>query len=124
MNTTKVKYVPTPMVGWRDGDIYNLTTYHVSPLSGLHSLTLPEATMIADFMNRLTNPQSVRAIQSRVMTSTGKGINKLLYPRRYSVTFLDPGETVDRLQLRVVEGVIVWSEESILERLENEVFNL
>jgi hypothetical protein len=120
MINTQVKYVPTPMMGWRDGDIYDLTTYHVSPLSGLHGLTLAEANMVAAFMNRLHNPQSIRVIENRVMTSTGKGINKLLYPRRYSVTFLDPGETVDRLQLRVVDGAIVWSKDSILERLENE----
>jgi hypothetical protein len=111
-------YIPTLMVGWRDGGIYNLTTYHVNPLSGLHGLTLTEANMVAAFMNGLNNPQSIRAIQSRVLTSTGKGINKLLYPRRYKMTFLDEGETIDRLCLKVVDGAIVWSEDSILERLE------
>jgi hypothetical protein len=120
MINTQVKYVPTPMVGWRDGDIYNLTVYHVSPLPKLHSLTLPEANMVTSFMNRLHNPQSIRAIENRVATSLGKGINKLLYPRRYKMTFLDEGETVDRLCLKVVDGAIVWSKDSILERLEND----
>jgi hypothetical protein len=119
MINAQVKYVPTPMVGWREGAIYNLTSYHVSPLPKLHSLTLVEASMVAAFMNGLNNPQSIRAIENRVAASLGKGINKLLYPRRYKMTFLDEGETVDRLCLRVVDGAIVWDKSSILERLEN-----
>lgn len=102
----KVKYYPTNMLGWRDGHTYPLAGYHVYPLSNLANLTLEEANMVSEFMNSLVNPQSIRAIQAKLLMTRGKkGLDRLLGG--------------DVLCLQMVEGAIVWGEGSLLEELEN-----
>jgi hypothetical protein len=120
MTYTKVRYSPTPMLGWRDKDTYELDTYHVAPLRSLSHLSLEEAQMVAAFMNRLKDDRSIRAIEARVfMGNVVEGLDKLLKPRQRRPTLLDPSEVEDILKLKVVEGAIVWKKDSILEGYEN-----
>lgn len=119
MMAAKTRYEPTPMLGWRNGDIYPLTTYHVYPLQGLSNLTSVEAAMVAEFMNRLRDDRSIRAIESRVRLSNLEGINRLLYVRYHRSTLMAERRDIDYLQLRIKQGAIVWDRNSILEGYEN-----
>ena len=119
MIATEVKYYLTPMLGYNGKDYYNLKTYHVAPLPKLADLTLEQAVMVADFMNKLKDDRSIRAIEARVRFSGFEGIHRLLKFRAGGGSLLFPEPGKDYLCLAVCEDAIVWTKDSILEEYEN-----
>ena len=75
--------------------------------------------MVADFMNRLKNEKSIRAVEARLLMSDKRGLNRLLYRRNVKLSLLVQEVPEDYLKLRIEKGAIVWTKDSILEEYEN-----
>lgn len=131
-------YEVRPMHGWRNGLPYDLPGRFVvrvislehflvpGQLRSITNLSASEAEMVAAFVNRLCNVDSLRAIQRRMgrqrETEEG-GLNRLLNPPVREISLLAGDSSVrrlDYLNLSVVDGAIVWEPKSILEKFESE----